>query len=530
VKGPARLLGVLAVVAGGLLAGCSSSTPTQGGTSTSATSSTTATGSTGGTSSTSSTTPGAVATSLRWSSCDGRFQCARLTVPLSYSDPSGATIQLEVVRLRATGADPIGDLVMNPGGPGGSGVQFLEQSYSGFPTAITSRFNLVSFDPRGIGQSAPVNCLTPAQLRAFIALNPAPTTPAQVNTVVEATKSFVADCERAAPLSLLRNLSTADTARDLDRLRAALGDAKLTYLGYSYGTYLGTVYAEMFPTHVRALVLDGAFDPSLGAVPLESEQAVGFEDDLHDFLAWCGTAHQCGAISQAADPYAAYEQLMNRFKGGMTVPADLNAAFGGSQQVNYAVALLGVLAGLYSPSSWPDLATALSQAETGNGDYLAAFAEEYAGAQQDGTYANILSAEEAISCLDRPSPSGVATIEQLAQQLAQVSPDFGPTEAWGSLACDYWPVPPQSAPARADAAGAPPILVVGSTRDPATPYRWAESLASQLPGAVLLTRTGDGHTAYNYSSCIRSWVDRYLITLALPPAGTVCASDGAGLP
>jgi pimeloyl-ACP methyl ester carboxylesterase len=521
-----------------LLAGCSASVGLGVGTSTS---STAPVGSTGTASTTraptSAPTPASTSTSLpkatlAWTSCDGgTFQCADLGVPLSYSDPGAGTIEIAVVRMPATQSDPIGNIVINPGGPGASGIQFLESSWQSFPAALRARFGLVSFDPRAIGESAPVNCLSPAGIRAYIALDPAPVTASQIQSVVTAEKSFAAACGRDTSRALLDNLSTADTARDMDRLRAALGDAKLTYFGYSYGTYLGSVYAELFPSHVRAMVLDGALDPALGTVAIEQQQAVGFENDLSDFLSWCTTTPQCGAISSSTDPRAAFEALMKRFEDGLVLAANGVPEYeGGPQQVDYGVAVIGVITGLYSPSSWPGLGEALAQAESGNGTGLAENADFYSGAQQDGQYSNIISANTAILCLDRPVPKGVSEYEALAEQLTVVAPDFGGQEAWGSLACAYWPVPPTGAPARVDAPGLAPVLVIGSTRDPATPYQWAQALTSQLPGAVLLTRDGDGHTAYEFSSCIVTWADRYLLTLALPPAGTVCRSSGAGLP
>jgi pimeloyl-ACP methyl ester carboxylesterase len=351
-----------------------------------------------------------------------------------------------------------------------------------------------------------------------------------VNEVVAATKRFDAGCAASVPHDVLENLSTAVTARDLDRLRAALGQDQLTYLGFSYGTYLGAVYAQLFPTHVRAMVLDGALDPAISTVTLEEQQAEGFEQDLHDFLAWCGTSGQCGAISSSGDPYQSFELFMEHFAGGGTLTAQLSPDFGGTQTVDLGVFLIAVVTGLYSPSSWPELGTALAQAEDGNGNLLAIFADEYAGQQDNGSFSNIVSAEAAIGCLDRSSPSSLGTYQQLATQFATLSPDFGAALAWGSLECAYWPIPPTGSPFTVTAAGLPPVLVVGSTRDPATPYEWARELTAQLPGAVLLTRDGDGHTAYPYSSCVRTWVDGYLTTLTLPPPGTVCASDGNGLP
>jgi pimeloyl-ACP methyl ester carboxylesterase len=526
VTGRRRALGcVLLLLA--VIAGCDSA-PAATTTSTSPTSTTSSTTTLPAVSST--TMSPAPPAPIAWHPCDGSFRCGSLPVPVSYSDPSEGDIQLAVVELPAQGPDPVGDLVMNPGGPGGSGVSFLEEAYTEFPTSLRSAFNLVSFDPRGIGASEPVVCLPPSGIRQLVALPPAPESPAQVNEVVGFTRRFDAGCAASVPHDVLENLSTSVTAQDMDRLRAALGQEKLTYLGFSYGTYLGAVYAQLFPTHVRAMVLDGALDPAISTVTLEEQQAEGFEQDLHDFLDWCGSSRKCGAISSSGDPYEAFELFMEHFAGGGTLSARLAPDFGGTQTVDLGVFILAVVTGLYSPSSWPELGTALSQAENGDGYLLALFADEYAGQQGNGSFSNIVSAEAAIGCLDRPSPSGLSTYQQLATQLAALSPDFGAALAWGSLECAYWPIPPTGAPFTVHAPGLPPVLVVGSTRDPATPYVWAQELAAQLPGAVLLTRDGDGHTAYPYSSCVRSWVDGYLTSLTLPPAGTVCASDGNGLP
>lgn len=506
-----RLVAPLLVLIALVAASCSSGTPGSSGTTTSS-------------SSTSSTTAPAKGSTLSWSSCAGRFECATLHVPLSYSDPSGTQIPIAVAELPASGAKPIGDLVFNPGGPGESGVQFLEEAWNTFPASLRADFTLVSFDTRGTGASDPLQCLTPAQIRAYVAVTPVPTTAAQVTQVVNATKAFVADCEHNKSEAFIASMSTANTARDMDRLRAALGQSKLTYYGFSYGTFLGTVYAEMFPSKIRAMVLDGAVDPALGNDVLDRQQALGFEVDLHDFLTWCSGNSSCAKGLPEA-PAKAYAELMGRFEKGLVIQATLPAALGGSEQVNYGVALLGVLTALYSNNTWPFLGEALADAFNGNGSYLAALAYSYAGQNQNGTFSNILSADTATSCLDRPAPTTVPEYQALAAQLAQVAPDFGGSEAWSTLTCAYWPDGPQSKPAPADAPGAPPILVIGSTNDPATPYAWAQALASQLPHAVLLTRTGSGHTAYQFSSCVRTWADRYLTTLAMPPSGTVCSSN-----
>jgi pimeloyl-ACP methyl ester carboxylesterase len=464
------------------------------------------------------------ASELTWHSCDSTFRCSKLVVPVSYSDRGDGTLSLAVVELPTTG-DPktARDLVMNPGGPGASGVQFLEGSASAFPAALRKEFNLVSFDPRGIGGSDPVECASPPELRRWIGLDPDPSTRAEIALTIAGVKAFDAACARSVPRDVLANLSTAVTARDMDRLRAALGQAKLDYLGFSYGTYLGALYAQAFPGHVGYMVLDGAVDPALSEVATERQQAASFEVDLHDFFAWCPTNVTCaGELPDGAA--AAYAEVMGSLEGGHTLAADLSTALGGEQQANYGVVLTGVVSSLYSTNYWPYLAEGLaSAAGSHNGTVLTELAYSYAGFNADGTVQNLVSANVAIACLDHPSPP-VSNYPSLAREFATTAPDFGPTEAWGTLACNYWPVAPTGKAAPVHLSERLPILVVGSTHDPATPYAWARALTTQLAGAELLTRDGDGHTGYFSSTCVQNWVDRYLSTGARPPSGTVCSS------
>ena len=451
------------------------------------------------------------------------FQCSTLRVPISYSDPSAGSLSIAVARLPATGTAE-GDLLLNPGGPGGSGVDFLEQEATSFPSSLRSEYNLVSFDPRGVDRSDPVTCESASGIRALDALDPSPVGASEVDQVVNATKAFDQACAANTSKLLLENMSTVDAAIDLDQLREALGDAKLTYVGFSYGTYLGAIYAELFPTHVRAMVLDGALNPDLSNNELDLQQAEGFETDLYNFFAWCDQNSTCE--TELPDGAAAdYHQLMSRLESGQTLQADLQAQFGGEQTVDYGVAITGVLETLYSQSDWPDLAQALQEAMSGDGSYLAAIALQYDGYQPNGSLENIVAANAAVNCLDHPAPTSVSEYVQLAKQFSAHASDFGAIEAWGSLVCAYWPVPPSGHPQEIHAPGAPPILVVGATDDPATPYRWAQALASQLDKGVLLTRDGNGHTSYFSSTCVQSWADRYLTTLATPPAGTVCQSS-----
>jgi len=460
--------------------------------------------------------------SLSWHTC-GHFKCATLSVPVSYSNPSGPQVRLSVIELAAIRPKPIAEIVLNPGGPGESGVDFLREAANTFPPALRARFTLVSFDPRGVGASKPLRCLTTAGIKANVALNPAPETPKQIATVVKAAKAFVRGCERNASHAFIASMSTANTARDMDRLRAALGQKRLSYMGFSYGTYLGTLYAELFPKRIRAMVLDGAVDHSLSEAAADTQQAAGFESELHSFFAWCAKRSAC-RTDLSPSPARAYAALFAGFKAGHTIPAYLRPPLDGTR-VDYGVALQGVAAALYSTSSWPFLGQALADATADDGSSLAALAYLQNGLKRDGTFSNIISANAATGCLDSSGHPTIRQREALTKRLSKSLPEFGPAIAWTGLACLYWPGQDHAHDTTVHAPGAPPILVVGSTGDPATPYSWAKTLARQLPRARLLTRTGAGHTAYRSSACIRKWVDRYFETLQMPPLHTVCRSD-----
>jgi pimeloyl-ACP methyl ester carboxylesterase len=421
-----------------------------------------------------------------------------------------------VIRLPA--ADParrIGALVLNPGGPGASGVTFLREVAGAFPAEIRDRFDLVSFDPRGVGLSDPVRCASGPELDRYLALDPDPERPAEVATVVAATRRFVEGCVRRSGLALLAHVGTVDAARDLERLRIALGEQRLTYLGFSYGTFLGATFANLYPTRVRAFVLDGAIDPALPPEQADRDQAVGFEHELDALLASCQASPGC-PLDAGGSATATFGRVLARLESGPPLPA------GGGQVLDDGTGFLGLVAGLYSEATWPELEAALADVLAGNGKPLVELADEYAMRRPDGTYANTIEANTAIDCVDRRYPRSVAAYEVQAVLDAKRAPVFGGPVAWGSLPCAFWPVPPTDAPAVLRAQGSPAILVVGTTGDPATPYSWAVALARELAHGVLLTHEGEGHTAYFDSSCVRRVVDAYLVSLAVPPAGTVC--------
>lgn len=456
---------------------------------------------------------------LRWRACDGAdgpsgYQCATLAVPLDWADPAKGSIGLALDRHRASG-HLVGSLVVNPGGPGESGVDYLPDIMSLLPGSITEHFDVVGFDPPGVNLSDPVTCGTPSQLEAELTVDPAPTTRSGFDALVRADRAFAEGCE-AHSARILPYVSTVDAAHDLDFLRRALGERGLTYLGFSYGTFLGATYAGLFPTHVRAMVLDGALDPALGPIALSEEQSASLEGELDDFF------HSCRAGSCGWDPpgdlTTDYERLVAQ------VSAHPVAVAGTGQSVDAAVMLYGSAAALYEPQDWPLLGEALSALERGQGRDLVELFDDYVGRRPNGTFQNIVEAENAVDCLDAPAPS-LSALRAAAPEVERRAPVFGLLDLYGEATCSVWPVAATGVVGAIHAPGAPPIVVVGTTHDPITPYAWAEALAHQLDSGVLLTRDGYGHTAYGASACIREDVDRYLLTLQPPRPGTVCPSN-----
>lgn len=455
---------------------------------------------------------------ITWTACRQGFECGKIEVPLDYANPGGERIRISVIRLPAKG-DRIGSILLNPGGPGGSGIEYARAAKSVLTPAVLSRFDAVGFDPRGVGESAPVRCLTGPQLDKFIGLDGTPDTPTEVDALATGAKEFAQGCE-AKSAKLLPHVGTADAARDMDVLRAALGDTGLTYLGKSYGTYLGAVYADLFPKNVRALVLDGAVDPALPPVPdVNAAQARGFQVALRSFLADCFTHTSCPFPAKNIDE--AQSRIGTMLKNADQTP--LRNSTGDPRKIDESWATLGVVTALYDKRSWPVLRVALSQAFQGDGTTLLRLADVLIDRHQDGTYSNQTEANMAINCVDHPYPKTTQAYEQAASAAQKESPLFGAYVMWGSLPCEYWPVPPTGTDKPLKAEGAPPILVVGTQRDPATPYQWAQALAGQLSSGVLLSYDGDGHTAYRTNStCIDKAVDTYLITQTPPKPNTLC--------
>jgi pimeloyl-ACP methyl ester carboxylesterase len=451
---------------------------------------------------------------LHWSDCRGGFECARLEVPLDYDEPAGRTIEIAVVRLPAD--DSRGSLVLNPGGPGASGIDYARAADVVVSKAVRERYDIVGFDPRGVGRSAPVTCLTDAQLDDFLAIDGSPDTPAEEQALLAEWSGLGTGCMARRP-ALTEHMGTRDVARDLDVLRAALGDRRLTYLGKSYGTYIGATYAELFPGRVGRVVLDGQLDPAASGKEVAAGQAAGFQLAFRAFLADCVRRSSCPLTGGVAAAEAQVGRLLDEVDA-----KPLRGEPG--RAVTQALAVLGIAAALYDEGSWSLLRQALGEAQRGNGYTLLALADFYSDRGPRGRYTtNAVEALYAVNCLDRPESTDLADFRAAAAEASASSPVFGAFIAWGGLPCATWPVPPQGTPQPVAAAGADPILVVGTTRDPATPYEWATSFARQLESGRLLTFVGDGHTAYRRgSACIDDAVDRYLLEGRLPARGTRC--------
>lgn len=453
---------------------------------------------------------------VKWSDCGGGFQCGSVQVPLDYVHPGAGTISIAINRKRATDqASRIGSVLINPGGPGASGMKFLRQEAPAM-TNLNRRFDLVGFDPRGIGQSAPVKCLDGPHEDAFNALDPVLDDPAEKQASIEADRAFAAGCQQMSS-RMLPFVDTVSAARDMDLIRIAVGDKQLTYLGFSYGSFLGENYAHLFPTHIRAMVLDGVIDPTMQPNEMLKGQLAGFEANLQAFLSDCRARKNAStpcAYAQTGDPGTKLMDLMQQL--------DANPMTVGNRQLTRALALIGVLVVLYDQGSWPYLDQALTLADRGNGRILLQLADIYLARNPDGTYENETDANNAVNCLDRPVPTDIATYDALGPSLAKISPLFGPAFQYSNLICAYWPVTPTGRVGPLDAPGAPPILLVGGTADPATPYAWAQSANRQITGSVLLTRNGNGHVSYDKSQCARQIEDANLINQALPAPNTVC--------
>ncbi|MDO7868509.1 alpha/beta hydrolase [Nocardioides jiangxiensis] len=457
---------------------------------------------------------------LEWSRCrTGGDECATLEVPLDYRRPAGRTIGIAVLRNPADRSPGTArDLLVNPGGPGAPGTDLAatDSPFMKFPDTLYEHFNVVGFDPRGTGSSEPVDCLSDSELDAYTAGDPDPDTPAEVEEYVAAADSFGPGCQQRSG-DLYRHLGTHDAARDMDVLRAALGDAEVDYLGVSYGTKLGATYADLFPKRVGRMVLDGA-DPPLTALDTMLEQAHGFQVALEAYVDDCIAGGDCYLGSSRPAALQKVRDFLDE--------VDARPLRVGTRELTEGGAFLGIIYPLYSKDYWPYLTDALEAALKGDGRQLLAFADLYNGRKQGGGYQdNSAEAILAINCDDDPSSLPASRIPALFPRFAEKSPTFGRIFAWGMVGCGS--LGPAEDEKRQDwhldARGAAPIVVIGTTRDPATPLAWARKMASDLASGVLITRDGDGHGGFGHgNSCVDDAVERYLIDGTVPTDNLSC--------
>jgi pimeloyl-ACP methyl ester carboxylesterase len=457
---------------------------------------------------------------LTWTTCGGDFQCTRLTVPVDYAKPDGASLQLAVIRVRATAeGSRIGSLVINPGGPGGSGIDYARAARSVISERVREYYDVVGFDPRGVGESDPVQCLTDQQTDTLVAADPTPDDAAEVKRTVELFKGLAAGCDKRTG-ELLGHVGTKDAARDMDVLRAALGDPRLYYLGKSYGTFLGATYAEEFPKNVGRMVLDGAIDPRLSGEQVDLGQAKGFEQATRSFVADCVKGKGCPLGSDLDRGMARLRDLLHQLDASPLPTGDA------ARPLTEGLGSLGIAVAMYDEGYWPTLRAALSQAFGGDGSALLQLSDLYTDRNSQGHYtSNQNTVIYAVNCLDRPFTGGdpVAQAEHDVTTFSAQAPTWGAFLAWSELPCAYWPVKTDNVPGPITATGSGPIVVVGTTRDPATPYAWAQGLAKELANGHLLTYVGDGHTAYRRGSpCIDKAVDAYLLRGDVPKDGLRC--------
>ncbi len=456
--------------------------------------------------------------SLVWTSCANGMQCTTASAPLDWTNPSAGKIKLALIRHLATGTR-LGSLLINPGGPGASGYDFVKDSVDfAADKKLQASYDIVGFDPRGVGRSSAVTCYSPGQMDAYLYdITPgARGSDEWIANNVRTAQEFGQACANKTG-AMLDHVDTVNAARDLDVLRATLGDKKLNYLGYSYGTYLGTVYADLYPQKTGRLVLDGALDPASSNFDVTEVQAKGFESALRAYLANCLAHTDCPFTGTVAD--------------GMSTITDLLASVeaspirnGDGRELGANTLVTAIIFPLYDKASWTYLSKMFASVKKGSAAFAFQLADAYNSRNGDGTYAdNSTEAFTAVNCLDYTSNADPAVMKQQAAELAKAAPVIGPYLAYGDIGCANWPYKSTLKRGPIAAAGSAPILVVGTTNDPATPYVWAQNLSKELENGHLLTHKGEGHTAYNKSNaCVNNTVDAFLIQGVVPSEDPKC--------
>ncbi|MFT4123551.1 MAG: alpha/beta hydrolase [Microbacteriaceae bacterium] len=467
-----------------------------------------------------------------WRSCEQSMQCATVSAPLDWSDPGGETIQLALIRAPATGESQ-GTLFVNPGGPGGSGVDFLaDGADAAVDTELARHFDIVSWDPRGVGSSSAVSCGTAAELDDFyfgIVPGDAGSADWWSQDLADAA-AFAARCAEGTG-ALLAHVDTLSTVRDLDMLRALVGDASLNYLGYSYGTFLGAEYAETFPGRVGRMVLDGAVDPSLDYAESAAVQAAGFESALRAYLTDCLGRSDCPLAGSGSDAGSdAVEAAMADIRDTLARLDASPLVASDGRELGGATMATAIITPLYSEANWPYLDALFQSVARGSAEMALSLADSYYGRDSAGDYAsNLIEAFFAIGCLDSGAVEDTAQLDVDEAAVEAAAPYLGrwlgpySGHGYSGTACAVWPYPAVIQAGPITAAGSPDIVVVGTTNDPATPYAAAQALAAELENGHLVTYDGEGHTAYNGSSeCVDATVDAYFVDGTVPASDPLC--------
>ncbi|MFE5244443.1 MULTISPECIES: alpha/beta hydrolase [unclassified Streptomyces] len=446
------------------------------------------------------------------------WQCSFMDVPLDYADPDGRTIELALIRAPARNKDRrIGSLVFNFGGPGASGVATLP-SFGTDYDSLRTRYDLVSFDPRGVGRSEAVQCADDAELDARYEQDGTPDDAEEEKRFAEDQKSYIAACEENSG-DELPFVGTTNAARDMDLLRQVLGDDKLNYFGISYGTELGGVYAHLYPRNVGRAVLDAVVDPTENSLESSLGQAEGFQLALDNFTADCAERDDCKL------PGATAKEVQDWIAGLLAKLEEKPVPGLGERELTQTQATTGIASALYSQETWPLLEQGLDEADGDNGGLLLALADSLNGRSEDGHYDNSNAANTAINCADSEERFSLEQTRKALPRFREASPVFGDYLGWGLMACTGWPVAGAWDTPDVSAPGSAPILVIGNTGDPATPYAGAKAMAAELGKGVgiELTYKGEGHGAYNSgSTCVQRAVDGYLLEGKVPKSGTVC--------
>ncbi len=440
---------------------------------------------------------------LRWQICYENYQCADLLVPIDYTELKTGTFQISVLKYPTRSEKKLGSLIVNPGGPGGSGVDYAYAAEYLFSPAILDAYDIVGFDPRGVGRSEPIVCLSDGELDANYASDSKPDNEQEFAQILIESKKFIQQCEEKN--KHLTSFSTANTARDMDILREAVGDKQLNYMGKSYGTFLGTLYAQFFPGKVGHMVLDGAVDPSISHFQQGLTQAVAFDKAFAAFAADCNSRSNCPLPKEKS---AAIDEMKKILSQVAKKP---------NKRLSESLVLLGIAAALYdSATGWPKLRIAIGEVKEGKGDKFLALADEYTGRTQDGKYtANEFDSGAIIDCLDFADNRSLKQMKEDAKVFAEQAPLFGPYLAYGGLVCQYFDTPQAAEVVPTKTAN--PIVIIGTTGDPATPYEWAQGLHRILTNSVLISLTGDGHTGQGQgNACVDDQVDAFYLENKTP--------------